>query len=116
MSVLVTPGNLRSSLAVTRSLGRRGIAVTVADERERSLAGTSRYCRTSIRVPSLRTGGEAFVNAIRQELDRGTYQVVIPTDDVSPGCLRNRRLGLKALQDSLFPTSMRYALPTTRVP
>ena len=64
MSVLVTPGNLRSSLAVTRSLGRQGIAVTIADECRSSLAGASRYCRASIRVPSPEREGEPFVNAI----------------------------------------------------
>ena len=52
MSVLVSPGNLRSALAVTRSLGRRGVAVTVADERLHSLAGASRYCRAARQVPS----------------------------------------------------------------
>jgi len=42
VSALVTPGDLRSALAVTRSLGRRGIGVTVADEGG-SLAGSSPY-------------------------------------------------------------------------
>ena len=32
MSALVTPGNLRSALAVTRSLGWQGITVAIADE------------------------------------------------------------------------------------
>jgi predicted ATP-grasp superfamily ATP-dependent carboligase len=83
MSVLVTPGNLRSALAVTRSLGRRGVAVTVADERSRSLAGASRYCRASVRVPSPARDGEAFVQAIRREIEQERHRVVIPADDVT---------------------------------
>ena len=83
MSALVTPGGLRSALAVTRSLGRRGVGVTVADEDGRSLAGVSRYCRASVRVPSAARSGEAFVSAIRQEVGRGKHSVVIPADDVT---------------------------------
>jgi hypothetical protein len=75
---LVTPGNVRSALAVTRSLGRRGVEVTVADEDRRSLAGASRYCRASVRVPSAARSSEAFVNAIRQEVGRSKHSVVIP--------------------------------------
>src|SRR5262245_6748639 len=83
MSVLVTPGNLRSALAVTRSLGRRGVAVTVADEHRRSLAGASRYCREAVRVPSPGQSPEAFLDAIQREVERGGHRVLMPTDDIT---------------------------------
>jgi protein-tyrosine-phosphatase/predicted ATP-grasp superfamily ATP-dependent carboligase len=50
--VIVTDGNERSALAVTRSLGRRGIPVYVGAENRRSLAGMSRYCQGSFVYPS----------------------------------------------------------------
>lgn len=103
VSVLVTPGNLRSALAVTRSLGKRGIPVTVADERPRSIAATSRYCRTSIRVPGPARADKAFVNAIYQTVSLGGYRVVIPTDDVSLTLLAEVRPRFEGIAALPFP-------------
>ena len=103
MSALVTPGGLRSALAVTRSLGRRGVEVTVADEDGRSLAGVSRYCRASVRVPSAARSGEAFVSAIRQEVSRGKHSVVIPTDDVTLSLIAQARSQFEGLVALPFP-------------
>ncbi|TME90687.1 MAG: ATP-dependent carboxylate-amine ligase [Chloroflexi bacterium] len=103
MSALLTPGDLRSALAVTRSLGRRGIKVTVADEGGKSLAGTSRYCQASVRVPSAARSGEAFVSAIRQEVARGKHRVVIPADDISLSLIAQARSEFEGLTALPFP-------------
>jgi predicted ATP-grasp superfamily ATP-dependent carboligase len=103
MSALVTPGNLRSALAVTRSLGRQGVAVTVADEHRRSLAGASRYCRDLIRVPSPAQFPEAFVDAILREVDRGKHRVLIPTDDIALSLLSQARARFDGLAVLPFP-------------
>ncbi len=103
MSALVTPGNLRSALAVTRSLGRRGIPVTVADERRQSMAGVSRYCRSAIRVPAPTTDGKGFVHEIRQEISRAGHRVVIPTDDVTLSLLAEARPSFEGLAALPFP-------------
>ena len=105
MSALVTPGNLRSALAVTRSLGRAGVAVTVADDRRHSLAGASRYCRSAIRVPSPVRDGAAFVGAIRREIERGGHRVVIPTDDITLSLITEARSQLDGLTLLPFPGS-----------
>jgi hypothetical protein len=97
MSALVTPGDLRSALAVTRSLGRRGVTVTVADEEGKSLAGASHYCHASF-VP----GGairEWPGNAIHQE-GTGRHRVLIPVTHPLPLTEGSKFEGLMAL---LFP-------------
>ena len=103
MSALVTPGSPRSALAVTRSLGRRGIEVIVADEDHRSLAGVSRYCRARISVPSAARSGEAFVSAIRQVVSRGKQTVVIPIDDVALSLIAGARSRFDGLAVLPFP-------------
>jgi len=103
VSALLTPGDLRSALAVTRSLGRRGVKVTVADEGGKSLAGTSRYCQASVRVPSAARSGEAFVSAIRQEVARGKHRVVIPADDISLSLIAQARSEFEGLTALPFP-------------
>jgi predicted ATP-grasp superfamily ATP-dependent carboligase len=105
MSVLLTPGHLRSALAVTRSLGRRGVAVTVADERQRTLAGVSRYCRALIRVPSPARSGDGFVDAIECEIARGKHRVVMPADDITLALLSEARPRLEGLAVLPFPGS-----------
>ena len=52
MNVLVTDGNQRAALAITRSLGRRGATVIVGEESEHCLAGSSRYCTRRVTYPS----------------------------------------------------------------
>ena len=103
MSALVTPGNLRSALAVTRSLGRQGVAVTVADERRRSLAGVSRYCRDAIQVPSAARSPEAFLRAIHQVVERGKHRVLIPTDDIALSLISDARSRFEGLTVLPFP-------------
>ncbi len=103
MSALVTPGNLRSALAVTRSLGRRGVSVTVAEEHPKTLAGSSRYCRAAIRVPSPERNGEAFVSAIHEEACRGAHRVIIPADDVTLSLLAEARPRFEGLVALPFP-------------
>jgi predicted ATP-grasp superfamily ATP-dependent carboligase len=80
---LVLDANQRSALAVTRSLGRRGIHVVAADETARTLAGSSRYCRERIVCPSPRTAPEAFLTALGEETRRRAIAVVVPGGDVT---------------------------------
>lgn len=103
MSALVTPGNLRSALAVTRSLGRRGVEVTVADEHKKCLAGASRYCRASLRVPSPARSGEAFVRAVRQEVGHKKHKVIIPADDVTLSLITHARSQFDGVAALPFP-------------
>jgi predicted ATP-grasp superfamily ATP-dependent carboligase len=103
VSALVTPGNLRSALAVTRSLGRRQIQVTIADEASRSLAGASRYCHRTVSAPSPARSGAAFVSAIREEVVRGRHNIVIPTDDVTLSLVSQARAQFEGQAALPFP-------------
>jgi predicted ATP-grasp superfamily ATP-dependent carboligase len=103
VSVLVTPGNLRSALAVTRSLGRRGIRVTIADDGGGGLAGASRYCQRTVRVPSPARSADAFVSAIREEASLGKHRVVIPVDDVTLSLVSQARSQFDGLAALPFP-------------
>ena len=48
MKILVTDGNQRSTLAVTRSLGMKGIDVIVGESHDNSLASASKCCKEEI--------------------------------------------------------------------
>lgn len=83
MSVLVTDGNQRSTLAVVRAFGREGIPVTVGEATERSLAGTSRYCTRSVTYPAADRDEAAFRAFLGAEISRGRYRMLLPMTDVT---------------------------------
>ena len=89
--VLILDGNQRSALAATRSLGRRGIPVTVADETGRSLAGSSRYCQEHFSYPSPTERPDDFLAAIQRNVAARAVRVILPMTEVSAYLLATNR-------------------------
>lgn len=83
MKVLITDGNCRSALAVTRSLGRKGIHVVVADECLNNLSSTSRFCSEKCAYPSPYTSPEAFIEAIHDIISTYHIDLLLPVSDVA---------------------------------
>lgn len=83
MSVLVTDGDERSTLAVVRALGRAGVSVAVAHSRRDSLAGMSRFCADHIVVPSPKEDPAGFQQALLREARSGRYRILIPMTDIT---------------------------------
>ncbi len=90
-SVLVLDGNQRSALAATRSLGRRGIAVTVADEAEHSLAAASRYCNARFCYPSPSDRPDEFLDVVQHHVAAGAIGVIFPMTEVTAYLLAANR-------------------------
>ena len=83
MSVFVTDGEQRATLALVRALGRAGIGVTVGSTSVDSLAGSSRYCAGRVRYPSPLEQGEQFQASVLSEMQSGNYQVLFPMTDIT---------------------------------
>lgn len=62
--VLVTDGDARAALAITRSLGRRGLTVLVSAARRNSLAGTSRYSSGEFQQADVKEGPDALRHSL----------------------------------------------------
>lgn len=90
-TILLLDGNTRSALAATRSLGRRGVRVVVADETKATLAGSSKYCSETFTYPPPGADSDAFIAAISQECARRGVGVVFPMAEVSTGIVLRRR-------------------------
>ena len=82
MRLFVTDGNLRSTLAVVRSLGQEGVFVTVGAETTSSLAGSSRYCRETLRYPSPVEQPRHFQAFLRREM-ASCPAVLLPMSDIT---------------------------------
>ena len=83
MRAFVTDGDQRPALAVTRSLGRRGISVVVGEEAGRSLASSSAYCRGHVTYPSPRQHPQAFEQFLLEYARRQQFDVIVPVTDVT---------------------------------
>lgn len=91
-SVLVTDSALRTALYVIRSLGRRGVRVTVAERampRAEDLGGLSRYVSRRLVVPDNTTEPEAFGDALLAEA--GAHDVLFPVGMHSIEVVARRR-------------------------
>jgi predicted ATP-grasp superfamily ATP-dependent carboligase len=83
MSVLVTDGEQRATLALVRALGPAGIRVTVGSALPKSLAGTSRFSSETIEYPPPHKRPEVFQESLLREAQSGKYQVLLPMTDIT---------------------------------
>lgn len=83
LKVFVTDGDERPALAITRSLGRRGMSVLVGEARPGSLASSSRYCVRHITYPSPSQSPEAFGRFVQDLVERERVDLVVPVTDVT---------------------------------
>lgn len=104
MRVLVTNGDTRPALAITRSLGRQGHEVIVAAERYPSLAAASRYCAGHETYPAPHLGGEVFVSAIVDIVQRRQVGLLLPVTEIATTLIAELR--------HLLPASCTLALPS----
>lgn len=102
--VLVTDAPANASLAVVRSLGRRGVPVGVCTfDGEFNLAAYSRWASEALTLPSPTREPEGFIGALTRVLETGKYPIVFPTTE------RTIQL-IAAARDSL-PTWVRIPMP-----
>ena len=109
-SVLLLDGYSAASLAFTRSLGRAGVRVTVADFRAETPARRSRYCSRFVRYPSPLDESEKFRAWLFAELAQGGHQVLAGTTDYTMPLLDEWMEELTARVRVLFPGRAGYRL------
>ena len=83
MKVIVLDGEQRSALAMTRSLGQKGIEVIVGAETNPSLAGVSNFCYQSFTYPSPITNSEKFIEKIEFMAQEQKAFALFPMTDVT---------------------------------
>ena len=103
-AVLVTDAPANASLAVVRSLGRRGVPVGVCTfEGEFNLAAYSRWAAESVALPSPTRDPAGYIDALIRVLETGKYAIVFPTTE--------RTIQLIASARDRLPTWLRVPMP-----
>lgn len=129
MKVLVTDGDNRAALAITRSLGKAGHHVIVGEKKETSLSSVSSYCRARFAYPDPAFDPRGFIEAILGQASREGIDVIMPVSDISTFLVTANRhvftkskvpfapfetLDLAARKDRLFETAGRLNIPAPR--
>jgi protein-tyrosine-phosphatase/predicted ATP-grasp superfamily ATP-dependent carboligase len=83
LQVVITDGNERSALAVTRALGRQGITVIVGAESQVSLAGTSKYCGRSFAYPDPYGDPGGFTTCLLETVRDSSASALFPVSDIA---------------------------------
>jgi len=91
MNVLVTDGENRSALAVTRSLGRTGCNVFVTGIEAENISACSKFCRKAFTAPDPLKERENFLEAIAEIVIREDINVIFPMTEQSVYCLSDAR-------------------------
>lgn len=76
--VFVTDAQMRSSLAVIRSLGKKGIKVTAGEETRWATGFFSKYCNNKVVYPSPKKNKEEFVDFLIKHLKGTKYDALFP--------------------------------------
>ena len=91
MRVFVTDGDQRPALAITRSLGRRGVEVIVGEARAASLASSSRYAAGHRTYPSPYDEPRAFDRFMDDLVTCERFDVIMPVTDVTTYMVARRQ-------------------------
>jgi predicted ATP-grasp superfamily ATP-dependent carboligase len=81
MSVLVTDGHFRKTLAVVRSLGRKGTHVTVGERTFFNTSFFSKYCNRRLVYPSPRRSPDQFIEFLLKEIKENHYDCLFPMEE-----------------------------------
>src|SRR5574340_1184573 len=80
-SVLVTDGHWRKTLAVVRSLGRKGVRVTLGERTSLNTSFFSLYCSRRIVYPSPRRFPDRFMGFLLREIKENHYDCLFPMEE-----------------------------------
>ena len=103
-TVLVTDGENRSSLAVTRSLGKSGYRIIVAGAKKKNISSCSKYCTSAYQVPSSIECGDNFLKKIMGILAREQVRIIYPMTEPTTMLLSEYREQLPAATILACPT------------
>ena len=81
MGVLVTDGHWRKTLALVRSLGRKGVHVTVGERTFLNTSFFSKYCSRRLVYPSPRKSPDQFIEFIVKEIKKNQYECLFPMEE-----------------------------------
>lgn len=107
-TVLLTNGQQRKTLAMVRSLGKKGINIIVSEETIFNPSGFSKYCKKSIRSPITLNNEEIYFNWLKATIKKYNCDIFFPMDDDTMGIAIKHRDELSKLCKIYIPPTVSY--------
>src|SRR3972149_5511054 len=85
MNVLITDGDNRAALAITRSLGRKGHRIVVGEKTLPSLSSVSRYCSEGWMYPDPLKRPDDFLDDLLRTVKARGIDVLLPVTEITTG-------------------------------
>ncbi|MDP2902547.1 MAG: ATP-grasp domain-containing protein [Methylovulum sp.] len=82
-SILVLDGEEFSTLSIVRSLGRKGLTITVAATDDKAICRYSKYTQHFFTYPDPLTATEGFTQTIIKKLTEQNYTLLIPVTELT---------------------------------
>lgn len=106
--VIVTDGHTRTALAAVRALGRAGFDVIVTGAEKRSLAGASRFAKTTAVLPAADAEPERFVASLDSLVRSTNAELILPVTDGAMSAILRHRETLTAPATVMAPSLSAY--------
>lgn len=100
--VLVLDANQRSALAVTRSLGKKGITVFTAEESSSALAGSSSFSQLFLEYPSPKQSPDQFIDVLSELVKQHRIDIIMPMTELTTELLLSNN---SAFHGATIPSS-----------
>lgn len=113
-TVLLTNGQQRKTLAVARSLGKKGIRVIVAEETRMNPTTFSKYCYKSLLCPNPKKHPEKFYKWLCETIIQYKCDVMFPMDDDSMEVVMNNYEELQILCKIPLPNKESYYIASDK--
>lgn len=108
--VLVSDAQPRMTLAIVRSLGKKGLEVWAAEKTRFAPALFSRYCSRALLSPDPGTQPEEYYKWLLDMLYCHSFQVFIPVDDATLNVVMSHRAELDKLTRMALPPVESYRI------
>lgn len=105
--VLVLDASERAAVAFIRSLGKRRIEVTAADQTKLTAGQLSRYAKRRLIYPSPEKSWNQFIKFITKVLSKNTYDMLIPVSEFTTTIISYHK---KELEDYTIVAASDYNL------
>jgi predicted ATP-grasp superfamily ATP-dependent carboligase len=103
MGVLVTDGHWRKTLALVRSLGRKGVHVTVGERTYLNTSFLSKYCGRRIVYPSPQRNPDQFIDFLLKDIKKNHYECFFPMEEETLLLLAKRHSEISKYTYLLIP-------------
>src|SRR3990172_1689808 len=115
MNVLITDGDNRAALAITRSLGKKGHRIVVGEKTSPSLASVSRYCSEGWIYPDPMNHPNDFLDDLLRTVSKKGIDVLLPVTEITTALVTENAGKLCGSCRLPFPHGNAFRIPSNKL-